>query len=198
MTNVSSEPNENTRTLSPINDDNPKTLDNNVNFNNLTTSITFVDVPHHTETALGTSVLLACRTSHPVEDCQWSWRPLPPVNLPLPDDNSPQNSNETTSEATVSPAATTQSVPVRLFSAFGNNSNDCSVRFTHTKYEQIGYWTCAVRISSNDTFVSTEPAMLKIASDIDGLLSLFLLNTHYSHHIIAFNDLFIFVNSNIN
>ncbi|KAK0161863.1 hypothetical protein PV327_008268 [Microctonus hyperodae] len=129
-------------------------------------SVTFIDVPQHTETAFGTSVLLTCRTAEPVLDCQWSWRPLPPVNLPLPDINPSLNSNETTHEVVaVSPAATTQSVPVQIFPAFGNNSNDCSVRFKHTKYEQIGYWTCAVRSTINDTFISTEPAMLSIASD---------------------------------
>lgn len=50
-----------------------------------TTSVLFVDVPEHTETELGSSVLLACRTANPVAECQWSWQPLPPVHLPLPD-----------------------------------------------------------------------------------------------------------------
>lgn len=49
------------------------------------TPVTFVDVPEHTETELGSSVLLACRTANPVAECQWSWQPLPPVHLPLPD-----------------------------------------------------------------------------------------------------------------
>lgn len=48
-------------------------------------SVVFVDVPEHTETELGSSVLLACRTANPVAECQWSWQPLPPVHLPLPD-----------------------------------------------------------------------------------------------------------------
>lgn len=47
--------------------------------------VVFVDVPEHTETELGSSVLLACRTASPVAECQWSWQPLPPVHLPLPD-----------------------------------------------------------------------------------------------------------------
>lgn len=137
--------------------------------NSFANPVTFIDVPQHTETAFGTSVLLTCRTAEPVVDCQWSWRPLPPVNLPLPDINPSLNSNETTHEVVaVSPAATTQSVPVQIFPAFGNNSNDCSVRFKHTKYEQIGYWTCAVRSTINDTFISTEPAMLSIISNKPG------------------------------
>lgn len=47
--------------------------------------VLFVNVPEHTETELGSSVLLACRTANPVAECQWSWQPLPPVHLPLPD-----------------------------------------------------------------------------------------------------------------
>lgn len=48
-------------------------------------SVLFADVPQHTETELGSSVLLACRTVNPVAECQWSWQSLPPVHLPLPD-----------------------------------------------------------------------------------------------------------------
>lgn len=47
--------------------------------------VMFVDIPEHTETELGSSVLLACRTANPVAECQWSWQPLPPIHLPLPD-----------------------------------------------------------------------------------------------------------------
>lgn len=49
------------------------------------TPVVFADVPEHTETELGSSVLLACRAANPVAECQWSWQPLPPVHLPLPD-----------------------------------------------------------------------------------------------------------------
>ena len=35
--------------------------------------VIFADVPVHTETELGSSVLLACRAAHPVAECQWSW-----------------------------------------------------------------------------------------------------------------------------
>lgn len=53
-------------------------------------TLEFVDAPQHTETQLGASVLLACRTAEPVLECRWSWRPLPPTHLPLPniDDSS--------------------------------------------------------------------------------------------------------------
>lgn len=135
----------------------------------------FLDVPKHINTTLGKSVLLECRTKEPVIDCQWSWRPFPPVHLPLPDINPVDNINDTTttrvietvtSSSTLSSSATTatisQSLPVRLFPAFGNNSNDCSVRFTDTQHEQIGYWTCAVRKKINQSFVSTDPAILSI------------------------------------
>ena len=48
-------------------------------------SVIFIDVPTHSETELGASVLLPCRTAFPVTECQWSWQPLPPTHLPLPD-----------------------------------------------------------------------------------------------------------------
>lgn len=48
-------------------------------------AVVFVDIPEHAETELGSSVLLACRTANPVAECQWSWQPLPPIHLPLPD-----------------------------------------------------------------------------------------------------------------
>lgn len=60
---------------------------------------------------------------------------------------------------------TTNPLPVRQFPAFGNNSNDCSVRFSSTKHEQTGYWTCAARTSTNDPFTSTEPAKLSIVNE---------------------------------
>ncbi|XP_063981025.1 uncharacterized protein LOC135164522 [Diachasmimorpha longicaudata] len=129
-------------------------------------SLVFLDIPQHTVTPLGASVLLACRTAEPVIDCRWSWTPLPPIHLPLPDINNAEEINETTAViATVPPTTETQSLPVRLFPAFGNNSNDCSVRFTDTQYEQTGYWTCAARKSSDGDFVSTEPARLSISTE---------------------------------
>ncbi|XP_066588865.1 uncharacterized protein [Prorops nasuta] len=138
--------------------------------------VTFVDVPRHTETELGASVLLACRTSNPVAECQWSWQPLPPVHLPLPDISDSPNVTSTTvvvSTVTASSTPSTHSLPVRQFAAFGNNSNDCSVRFSSTKYEQTGYWTCAARSSTADPFTSTEPAKLSIITEDQGLLITF-------------------------
>lgn len=136
------------------------------------TPVIFVDVPVHTETELGSSVLLACRTANPVAECQWSWQPLPPVHLPLPDiSESPATSTSTTvSVIQTTTTPTTNPLPVRLFPAFGNNSNDCSVRFSSTKHEQTGYWTCAARTSTNDPFTSTEPAKLSILNENKGLL----------------------------
>jgi len=63
---------------------------------------------------------------------------------------------------------TTHPLPVRQFPAFGNNSNDCSVRFSGTKHEQTGYWTCAARLSTSDPFTNTEPAKLSIVNANDG------------------------------
>ncbi|XP_053972302.1 uncharacterized protein LOC128873055 [Hylaeus volcanicus] len=139
------------------------------------TPVTFVDAPVHTETELGSSVLLACRTANPVAECQWSWQPLPPVHLPLPDiSESPATSTSTTvSVIQTTTTPTTNPLPVRLFPAFGNNSNDCSVRFSSTKHEQTGYWTCAARTSTNDPFTSTEPAKLSIVNENKGVLVAF-------------------------
>ncbi|XP_046481571.1 uncharacterized protein [Neodiprion pinetum] len=129
--------------------------------------ISFSDVPVHTESKLGSSVLLPCRTVNPVAECQWSWQPLPPRHLPLPDMSeiptistiTPDDQNSSTASAPL-----TQSLPIRKFPAFGNNSNDCSVRFSSAKHEQAGYWTCAVRQSNSAELISTEPAKLTIIS----------------------------------
>ncbi|XP_067205010.1 titin-like isoform X2 [Linepithema humile] len=139
-------------------------------------SVLFVDVPEHTETELGSSVLLACRTANPVAECQWSWQPLPPVHLPLPDlsENPPVSTPTAISTITTTATPTTRPLPVRQFPAFGNNSNDCSVRFSSTKYEQTGYWTCAARTSTNDPFTSTKPAKLSIVNANHGILITFV------------------------
>ncbi|XP_024886940.1 uncharacterized protein LOC112464279 [Temnothorax curvispinosus] len=129
-------------------------------------AVMFVDIPEHTETTLGSSVLLACRTASPVAECQWSWQPLPPVHLPLPDVSESPSVSTTTTNPTIATTATptTHPLPVRQFPAFGNNSNDCSVRFSSTKHEQIGYWTCAARASTSDPFTNTDPAKLSIVN----------------------------------
>lgn len=138
-------------------------------------AVMFVDIPEHTETELGSSVLLACRTANPVTECQWSWQPLPPVHLPLPDVSESPPVSTTTAIPTIATTATptTHPLPVRQFPAFGNNSNDCSVRFSSTKHEQTGYWTCAARASTNDPFTSTDPAKLSIVNVNHGILITF-------------------------
>lgn len=139
-------------------------------------TVVFVDIPEHTETELGSSVLLACRTANPVAECQWSWQPLPPIHLPLPDISESPSVSTTTGismSSTITSTPTTHPLPVRQFPAFGNNSNDCSVRFSSTKHEQTGYWTCAARVSTNDPFTSTEPAKLSIVNANHGILITF-------------------------
>ncbi|KAK9304837.1 hypothetical protein QLX08_003908 [Tetragonisca angustula] len=135
--------------------------------------VIFVDVPEHTETELGSSVLLACRTANPVAECQWSWQPLPPVHLPLPDISETPATTTTVSVIQTTTTPTTNPLPVRQFPAFGNNSNDCSVRFSSTKHEQTGYWSCAARTSTNDPFTSTEPAKLSIVNEQQNPLVVF-------------------------
>nr|XP_033340038.1 uncharacterized protein LOC117228409 [Megalopta genalis] len=133
--------------------------------------VLFVDVPLHTETELGSSILLACRTANPVAQCQWSWQSSPPIHLPLPDisESLPSSTTIAASVIQTTTTPTTNPLPVRQFPAFGNNSNDCSVRFSSTKHEQTGYWTCAARTSTNDPFTSTEPAKLSIVNENQGL-----------------------------
>lgn len=135
--------------------------------------VIFVDVPEHIETELGSSVLLACRTANPVAECQWSWQPLPPVHLPLPDISETPATTTTVSMIQTTTTPTTNPLPVRQFPAFGNNSNDCSVRFSSTKHEQTGYWTCAARTSTNDPFTSTESAKLSIVNEHQSPLIVF-------------------------
>lgn len=48
----------------------------------------FFVTPQTTEAELGASVNLACQTVEAVTDCQWSWQPLPPTNLPSPNTDS--------------------------------------------------------------------------------------------------------------
>lgn len=69
--------------------------------------------------------------------------------------------------ATTSP---TLSLPVRTFPAFGNASNDCSVRFSNVKHEQTGYWSCAARRADDETFTSTPPAKLSIVQVDTGII----------------------------
>ncbi|OXU24966.1 hypothetical protein TSAR_000925 [Trichomalopsis sarcophagae] len=132
----------------------------------LPAQLIFVDAPQHIETELAASVLLACRTAEPVAECQWSWQPLPPTHLPLPNidettaTQSVPHSNDVSQNATTS--STSLSLPVRTFPAFGNASNDCSVRFSNVKHEQTGYWSCAARRADEETFTSTSPAKLSI------------------------------------
>ncbi|TGZ49327.1 Uncharacterized protein DBV15_03080 [Temnothorax longispinosus] len=151
-------------------------------------AVVFVDIPEHTETTLGSSVLLACRTASPVAECQWSWQPLPPVHLPLPDVSESPSVSTTTTNPTIATTATptTHPLPVRQFPAFGNNSNDCSVRFSSTKHEQIGYWTCAARASTSDPFTNTDPAKLSIVNANEIIHEMQLVRSHVSEIVITF------------
>ncbi|KAJ8678939.1 hypothetical protein QAD02_014726, partial [Eretmocerus hayati] len=132
--------------------------------------LNFVNVPKSIETELGASLQLACRTAEPVVECRWSWRPLLPTNLPLPSiDNGPEDDRALVKDENSIPSITTSTtaspsleLPVRSFSAFGNASNDCSVRFYNVNHEQTGYWSCAARRAGEENFTSTEPAKLSI------------------------------------
>lgn len=73
----------------------------------------------------------------------------------------------TTTTTTTTPSPVSLALPVRSFPAFGNASNDCSVRFSSTKHEQTGYWTCAARRADEDEFTDTAPAKLSIVHAVD-------------------------------
>nr|CAD7446653.1 unnamed protein product [Timema bartmani] len=74
----------------------------------------------------GSEVLLSCKSSIQVEDCQWSWKDLY-------DDGK---------------------VDVKSFHSFGDDHHDCSVRFNNILSDQQGVWSCAAR-SKNDTHFVT-------------------------------------------
>lgn len=95
--------------------------------------------------------------------------------------------------STITSTPTTHPLPVRQFPAFGNNSNDCSVRFSSTKHEQTGYWTCAARVSTSDPFTSTEPAKLSIVNANHGRMLKFLNSISQISLFNIFSDYHIFI-----
>lgn len=73
----------------------------------------------------------------PVRECQWSWRQL--------NQSQPWN------------------LEVKKFPAFGNESNECSIKFKNILQEQEGFWTCAARTNTSSSFVQANPIRLLIS-----------------------------------
>ncbi|XP_069694439.1 titin-like [Periplaneta americana] len=83
----------------------------------------------------GKQLLLTCKTKEAVKECQWKWRPMTP-------------NNET-------------HLVVKTFPAFGNESQDCSIRLSSVLIEQEGFWTCGARSSEVD-FTVARPIKLSV------------------------------------
>lgn len=98
--------------------------------------VKFLERPEDVRVALGDSTLLRCIATTAVNECHWMWRPL-----------SEPNRTE---------------VVVKQFSAFGNYSRDCSVRFRNVLKEQEGLWGCTVVGPPNYTLLAAPPAKLTV------------------------------------
>ena len=97
-------------------------------------SVEFADVTYDTEIGVGKPLVLTCKTVKPVEECQWSWK----------SDKTPD------------------SVLMRQFQSFGNESRDCSLRFETVASEHEGIWTCAARYEWQTTFKAAHPIQLTV------------------------------------
>lgn len=89
------------------------------------------------EAPAGSPTQILCRTMTPVYECQWSWRQL--------NQSQPWNRE------------------VKKLKAFGNESNECSIKFKNILHEREGFWTCAARTSINSSFVQAKPIRLLIS-----------------------------------
>ncbi|PSN41330.1 hypothetical protein C0J52_20908 [Blattella germanica] len=79
----------------------------------------FSEVTRDTIFEAGQQLLLNCKTQDSVKECQWTWKPL-------------QSDNMT-------------ELVVKTFTAFGNESQDCSIRLNSVLPEQAGFWSCGAR-----------------------------------------------------
>nr|CAD7573485.1 unnamed protein product [Timema californicum] len=82
----------------------------------------------------GSEVLLSCKSSIQVEECQWSWKDL----------------------------YDEEKVYVKSFHSFGDDHHDCSVRFKKILSGQQGVWSCAVRSKNDTNFVTITEVRLAV------------------------------------
>ena len=95
----------------------------------------FSAVTKDTVLEVGQELLLTCKTAERVEQCQWTWRGLT--------------------------ADTQTELTVKTFRAFGNGSQDCSIRLSSVLIEQQGFWTCGAR-NSESNFTTAQPTKLSV------------------------------------
>ncbi|KAF4530532.1 hypothetical protein B566_EDAN016031 [Ephemera danica] len=100
----------------------------------------FVQLSQDLQVAAGETVLLRCVTAAHVHRCRWLWRPFDSPNA----------------------AQQPDPVEVKNFAAFGEDSRDCSVRFSSVLPEQAGEWTCGVKPDSEGAFQDAPPARLTL------------------------------------
>lgn len=98
--------------------------------------VKFLERPEDVRVAVGDPALLRCIATTAVDECQWMWRPL-----------SQPNKTE---------------VLVKQFTAFGNYSRNCSIRFHSVRKEQEGLWGCTVIGPPNYTLLAAPPSKLTV------------------------------------
>jgi hypothetical protein len=98
-------------------------------------NLEFIEVPQNVSATVGESVLLKCKASSAVQDCRWSWQSLE------------HGLNDTVTL-------------VKEYPAFGDEINDCSVKFSSLLAQQQGFWTCGIRGPGGSSFINSPPAML--------------------------------------
>ncbi|PNF21120.1 hypothetical protein B7P43_G05075 [Cryptotermes secundus] len=95
----------------------------------------FIEVPQNISATVGESLLLKCKANSVVEDCRWSWQSL-----------------EGGPNGTVT--------LVKEYPAFGDDRNDCSVKFSSLLAQQQGFWICGIRGPGSSSFINSPPAKL--------------------------------------
>jgi len=95
----------------------------------------FSEVTKDTVLEVGQELLLTCKTAKQVQQCQWTWRGLT--------------------------ANTQTELTVKTFPAFGNESQDCSIRLSSVLIEQEGFWTCGAR-NFESNFTTARPTKLSV------------------------------------
>ena len=100
-----------------------------------TLAVVFSEVTNDTVLEVGQELLLTCKTAKRVQQCQWTWRGLT--------------------------ANTQTELTVKTFPAFGNESQDCSIRLSSVLIEQEGFWTCGAR-NFESNFTTARPTKLSV------------------------------------
>ena len=100
-----------------------------------TLAVVFSEVTKDTVLEVGQELLLTCKTAEQVQQCRWTWRGLT--------------------------ANTQTELTVKTFPAFGNGSQDCSIRLSSVLIEQEGFWTCGAR-NFESNFTTARPTKLSV------------------------------------